>query len=78
MRIRAFPFGREVDDFLNRHEIVFVVEQNRDAQLRTLLMAETAFPGSRLKSILHYGGLPMDYRYVVAALEQRAVRGEAA
>jgi 2-oxoglutarate ferredoxin oxidoreductase subunit alpha len=77
-RIRAFPFGKKVLQFLEQHEQVFVVEQNRDAQLRTLLMAETAFPGSRLKSILHYGGLPMDYRYVVAALEQRAVRGEAA
>jgi 2-oxoglutarate ferredoxin oxidoreductase subunit alpha len=77
-RIRAFPFGTKVRQFLEQHEHVFVVEQNRDAQLRTLLMAETQFPSSRLKSILHYGGLPMDYRCIVEALEHRAARGEAA
>jgi 2-oxoglutarate ferredoxin oxidoreductase subunit alpha len=77
-RIRAFPFGKKVRQFLDQHEQVFVVEQNRDAQLRTLLMAETQYPGTRLKSILHYGGLPMDCRCIVDALEQRAAQGEAA
>ncbi|HJR69216.1 MAG TPA: 2-oxoacid:acceptor oxidoreductase subunit alpha [Gammaproteobacteria bacterium] len=77
-RIRAFPFGKKVRQFLEQHEQVFVVEQNRDAQLRTLLMAETEYPGTRLKSILHYGGLPMDCRCVVEALEQQAAHGEAA
>ena len=77
-RIRAFPFGKKVRQFLDQHEQVFVVEQNRDAQLRTLLMAETRYPGTRLKSILHYGGLPMDCRCIVDALEQRAAQGEAA
>jgi 2-oxoglutarate ferredoxin oxidoreductase subunit alpha len=77
-RIRAFPFGKKVRQFLEQHEQVFVVEQNRDAQLRTLLMAETQYPASRLKSILHYGGLPMDYRCIVEALEQRAAEGVAA
>jgi 2-oxoglutarate ferredoxin oxidoreductase subunit alpha len=57
---------------------VFVVEQNRDAQLKTLLMVETLHPAARLESILHYGGLPMDYRCVMEALEERAARGEAA
>ena len=47
MRIACLPFGREVDDFLNRHEIVFVVEQNRDAQLRSLLTLETSVDKSR-------------------------------
>jgi 2-oxoglutarate ferredoxin oxidoreductase subunit alpha len=77
-RIRAFPFGKKVRQFLEQHEEVFVVEQNRDAQLRTLLMAETEYPGSRLKSIRHYGGLPMDCRCIVEALEQKAAHGEAA
>ena len=77
-RIRAFPFGKKVRQFLEQHEQVFVVEQNRDAQLRTLLMAETEYPGTRLKSILHYGGLPMDCRCIVEALEQQAAQGEAA
>ena len=77
-RIRAFPFGKKVRQFLEQHEQVFVVEQNRDAQLRTLLMVETQYPGTRMKSILHYGGLPMDCRCIVEALEQRAAQGEAA
>jgi 2-oxoglutarate ferredoxin oxidoreductase subunit alpha len=77
-RIRAFPFGKKVRQFLEQHEQVFVIEQNRDAQLRTLLLAETQCPGTRLKSILHYGGLPMDWRCIVAALEQQAAQGAAA
>ena len=77
-RIRAFPFGKQVRQFLEQHEHVFVVEQNRDAQLKTLLLAELQFPPSRLESILHYGGLPMDHRCVTEALEQYAARGVAA
>jgi 2-oxoglutarate ferredoxin oxidoreductase subunit alpha len=77
-RIRAFPFGKKVRQFLEQHEHVFVVEQNRDAQLKTLLMAELQFPAARMQSILHYGGLPMDHRCVTEALEQHAARGVAA
>jgi 2-oxoglutarate ferredoxin oxidoreductase subunit alpha len=77
-RIRAFPFGEKVKQFLEQHERVFVVEQNRDAQLKTLLLAETQYPPARLVSILHYGGLPMDHRCVTDALEQYAAQGEAA
>jgi 2-oxoglutarate ferredoxin oxidoreductase subunit alpha len=77
-RLRAFPFGEQVQQFLEQHERVFVVEQNRDAQLKTLLLAETHHPASRLTSILHYGGLPMDHRCVTDALEQYAARGVAA
>jgi 2-oxoglutarate/2-oxoacid ferredoxin oxidoreductase subunit alpha len=77
-RVRAFPFGPKVRQFLEQRERVFVVEQNRDAQLKTLLLAETQYPPSRLHSILHYGGLPMDYRCVTEALEQYAAQGEAA
>ncbi len=76
-RIRAFPFGKKVRQFLDEHERVFVVEQNRDAQLKTLLMAETEYPATRLTSILHYGGLPIDYRCIMTALEQ-ATAAEAA
>ncbi len=77
-RIRALPFGKKVRDFLDQHERVFVVEQNRDAQLKTLLMAETQYPAARLPSILHYGGLPMDHRCVTDALTEYAARGVAA
>ncbi len=74
MRIRAFPFGREVEEFLAAHGSIFVVEQNRDAQLRSLLTLETAVEKSKLLSILHYSGLPIGSDCIVdgvlAALEQ--------
>jgi 2-oxoglutarate ferredoxin oxidoreductase subunit alpha len=77
-RIRAFPFGKKVRQFLEQHEHVFVVEQNRDAQLKTLLIAELGHSPERLQSILSYGGLPIDYRCIAHALEQHAARGVAA
>jgi 2-oxoglutarate ferredoxin oxidoreductase subunit alpha len=52
MRIKAFPFGHDVESFLSLHATIFVVEQNRDAQLRSLLTLETAVDKSKLKSIL--------------------------
>jgi 2-oxoglutarate/2-oxoacid ferredoxin oxidoreductase subunit alpha len=64
MRIRGFPFGEEVEQFLQAHRINFVVEQNRDAQLRSLLILETGVEKTRLRSILHYNGMPIPARYV--------------
>ena len=64
MRVRGFPFGPDVKAFVSEHEKMFVVEQNRDAQLRTLLLLETEVEPSRLVSVKHYGGLPMSARYV--------------
>jgi 2-oxoglutarate ferredoxin oxidoreductase subunit alpha len=64
MRVRGFPFGDEVEAFLQGHRINFVVEQNRDAQLRSLLTLETGVDKSRLRSILHYNGMPIPARYV--------------
>ena len=65
MRIRAFPFGAEVEDFIDGHEFCFVVEQNRDAQLRSLLTLETSVPKEKLRSVLVYGGFPLSARHVV-------------
>jgi 2-oxoglutarate ferredoxin oxidoreductase subunit alpha len=59
LRLRGFPFGKEVEEFLAAHSKIFIVEQNRDAQLRSLLTLETAVEKSKLRSILHYNGLPM-------------------
>jgi 2-oxoglutarate ferredoxin oxidoreductase subunit alpha len=78
MRIKAFPFSSEVRAFLHEHERVFVAEQNRDAQLKSLLTLETDFPKERMQSILSYGGLPMHCRSVMEAIEQSATQGEAA
>lgn len=65
MRLRSFPFGKEVEDFLASHALLFVVEQNRDAQLKSLLTLETAVEKSKLRSILHYSGLPISSSCIV-------------
>jgi 2-oxoglutarate ferredoxin oxidoreductase subunit alpha len=65
MRVRSFPFAPAVQDFLDDHDTVFVVEQNRDAQLRSLLVLETAVPKDRLRSVLAYGGFPLSAGEVV-------------
>ncbi|HXP83087.1 MAG TPA: 2-oxoacid:acceptor oxidoreductase subunit alpha [Bryobacteraceae bacterium] len=68
MRIRAFPFGESVEQFLAEHEFCFVIEQNRDAQLRSLLTLETSVPKEKLKSVLIYGGFPLSSSSVVQGI----------
>jgi 2-oxoglutarate/2-oxoacid ferredoxin oxidoreductase subunit alpha len=65
MRVRAFPFSEDVERFLAAHQTLFVVEQNRDAQFRALLTLETAVDKSRLRSLLHYSGLPISSSFIV-------------
>jgi 2-oxoglutarate ferredoxin oxidoreductase subunit alpha len=65
MRVRGFPFGAAVEKFLEEHELSFVVEQNRDAQLRSLLTLETPVPKDKLRSVLAYGGFPLQATQVV-------------
>jgi 2-oxoglutarate ferredoxin oxidoreductase subunit alpha len=65
MRVRGFPFGEEVEKFLAEHEIIYVVEQNRDAQLKALLTLETRVEKSKLRSLLHYSGLPVSSKFIV-------------
>ncbi|MGH7471839.1 MAG: 2-oxoacid:acceptor oxidoreductase subunit alpha [Longimicrobiales bacterium] len=65
MRIRAFPFGPEVDDFLMQHEVNCVVDQNRDGQLLSLLTLETRAPKNKLMSVRYFGGLPLSAHHVV-------------
>jgi 2-oxoglutarate ferredoxin oxidoreductase subunit alpha len=71
MRVRGFPFGEEVAAFLESHDINFVVEQNRDAQLRSLLMLETGVPVAKLQSVRYYGGFPMSASHVIAGVKAR-------
>ena len=68
LRVRGFPFHPSVRDFLDSHERVFVVEQNRDAQVRGLLIMEVPFPSERLESVRRYGGLPLSATDVVEQL----------
>jgi 2-oxoglutarate ferredoxin oxidoreductase subunit alpha len=59
-RVRAFPFTQEVEDFIDGHEIVYVIELNRDAQMRGVLNMELPQFASKLESILHYDGMPLN------------------
>jgi 2-oxoglutarate/2-oxoacid ferredoxin oxidoreductase subunit alpha len=68
LRLRAFPFHDDVLDFITSHERVFVVEQNRDAQMRTLLTTEAEIDPARLVPILHYDGTPITARFIVKAI----------
>jgi len=64
MRVRAFPFNEDVEEFIDSHTQVFVIEQNRDSQLRTLLMAEFEFGPDKLKSVLCFDGTPISARNI--------------
>jgi 2-oxoglutarate ferredoxin oxidoreductase subunit alpha len=68
MRVRGFPFDEAVETFLDEHEFCFVIEQNRDAQLRSLFTLETRVPKEKLRSVLVYGGFPLSARHVVEGI----------
>ncbi len=68
MRVRAFPFGVEVQDFLAQHEHTFVIEQNRDGQLRSLICIELGVARDSMIPILDYGGMPLTAKVVVDAV----------
>ena len=68
MRIRSFPFADSVEEFIVEHELVFIVEQNRDAQLMNLLLTETNVPRESLASVKYYAGQPLNYKFVYKAL----------
>jgi 2-oxoglutarate ferredoxin oxidoreductase subunit alpha len=72
LRVRGFPFQDEIAEFVASHPWVFVVEQNRDAQLKTLLVNEAKVNPSRLLSILHYDGTPITARFIVDQISQHA------
>ena len=70
LRIRAFPFSDAVDDFISSHEQLFIVEQNRDGQLRTLLINECGVAPDQLTAILHYDGSPITARFIALEIAQ--------
>ena len=66
MRIRSFPFGKEVENFISIHEYVFLIEQNRDAQLKkTLLVNDLNIDPDRILSILYFGGMSISADFIV-------------
>lgn len=72
LRVRGFPFQDEIAEFIGSHPWVFVVEQDRDAQLKTLLVAEAKVNASRLLSVLHYDGTPITARFIVEQIAHHA------
>ncbi len=71
LRIRAFPFSDAVLDFVNTHDQIFLVEQNRDAQMRSLLVNECGIDPARFICVLHYDGTPITARFIIAAIAER-------
>ena len=76
LRIRGFPFADEVFNFIDLHDRVFLVEQNRDAQLKTLLMTEGEVDPAKLVSMLHYDGTPITARYIAGEIARRMQLGQ--
>jgi 2-oxoglutarate ferredoxin oxidoreductase subunit alpha len=77
-RVKAFPFTSAVRDFVEQHEVVYVVEQNRDAQLRTLLINDIDADPQKLVSLLHYNGMPINAGFVVEKVLEEIAKGRAA
>jgi len=73
LRVRAFPFAASITEFLKSHSQIFVVEQNRDAQLRSLFALETGVARDRMTPVLEYGGLPLTAEHVVRAVTSQTV-----
>ena len=71
MRVCGFPFADSVGEFVANHAVVFVVEQNRDGQLRSLLVNEFGIDPAKLVAVLHYDGTPITARFIVAAITER-------
>ena len=74
MRIKAFPFNESVKDFIETHERIFVVEQNRDAQMRLLLVNELEIHPKKLIRVLNYDGTPMTADFILSQIYQTVLQ----
>ena len=71
LRVRGFPFADEVFQFIAAHDRIYLVEQNRDAQLKTLVVTEGGVDPGKLISLLHYDGTPITARYIASEIAER-------
>jgi 2-oxoglutarate ferredoxin oxidoreductase subunit alpha len=71
LRVRGFPFHNDVKSFVSEHDQVFVVEQNRDGQLRTLLINELEIDPAKLTRVLHFDGTPITARFISDAIADK-------
>ena len=79
LRVRAYPFTQEVHDFIKNHERVYVVEQNRDSQMFQLIKLDIAADQvTKLRSVLHYNGLPIDARSITDAIVAQEISSQEA
>jgi len=76
--VKAFPFTKSIEEFIDKHEVVYVVEQNRDAQLRSLLMLDIDVDPEKLFSMLHYNGMPISANFIVDRVLEESAKGRAA
>jgi 2-oxoglutarate ferredoxin oxidoreductase subunit alpha len=76
--VKGFPFTDAVREFIDQHEVVYVVEQNRDAQLRTLLISDIEADQRKLVPLLHYDGMPINAGFVVDGVLEEIAKGRAA
>jgi 2-oxoglutarate ferredoxin oxidoreductase subunit alpha len=74
LRVRAFPFHDDVAAFIAEHDKIFVVEQNRDAQLRMLVMNEIGVDPAKLIPVLHYGGTPVTASFIQREITETMAR----
>jgi len=72
MRLRGFPFADAVHEFIAAHDRIFLVEQNRDAQMKALLVNECGVDPARLISVLHYDGTPITARFITREIAEKA------
>jgi 2-oxoglutarate ferredoxin oxidoreductase subunit alpha len=77
-RVKAFPFSADVRDFIEKHEQIYVIEQNRDAQLRSLLILDLDIDPARLVPVLHYDGMPLSADFVAQRIKAEMAKGQAA
>ncbi|MBT8080671.1 MAG: 2-oxoacid:acceptor oxidoreductase subunit alpha [Gammaproteobacteria bacterium] len=77
-RVKAFPFNDDVKSFIDKHDKVYVVEQNRDAQMRSLLMLDLEIDPAKLVPLLHYNGMPISANFVIEKLSEESAKGQAA
>ncbi|MBT8085528.1 MAG: 2-oxoacid:acceptor oxidoreductase subunit alpha [Woeseia sp.] len=77
-RVKAFPFSDAIREFIAKHERVYVVEQNRDAQLRSLLILDLEIDPAALVPLLHYDGMPLAASFIVDKVIEKRAQGQAA
>ena len=77
-RVKGFPFNDAVREFIDQHDQIYVVEQNRDGQLRSMLILELEVDPGKLISMLHYSGMPINASFVISRVMEEAAKGQAA